>query len=362
MAAQDDKRRHYTGRTAAAPSMRNRKGAPGLLDVAARSGVSGATVSRCYNHPDSVHPNTRHKILSAAADLGYIRDRAAGSLHGKASGTVGLVLPTIDNAIFAELIEAFTTQLQLHDRTVLIASHNYDLQQEVGIIRSLLERRIDGIALVGRDHSSVALEMLKLREIPVFTLWNTSEDSVLPSIGTDNFAAASKVTQHLIDLGHKDIALLFPETDNNDRARDRKEGALSVLRDAGINVPERWDVHCRYNAAEAKLAAAHLLSAHSATPSAIICGNDIIAYGVLYATQQLDLKVPSDVSVVGIGDFSASSAIEPPLTTVRLPARRIGQMAANRLVAKILDKDQTDEKHSVIPAQLIVRASSGYYQ
>lgn len=362
MAVQDDNRTKYPSRATKPSRARSRKGAPGLLDVAARAGVSGATVSRCYNHPDSVHPNTRHKIMSAAAELGYIRDRAAGSLHGKASGTVGLVLPTIDNAIFAELIEAFTAQLQLHERTVLIASHNYDLQQEVDIIRSLLERRIDAIALVGRDHSDVALEMLALREVPVFTLWNTSKNSLLPSIGTDNFAAARKVAQHLVDLGHKHIALLFPETDNNDRARDRKEGALSVLNEHGISVPERWDVYCRYNAAEAKLAAAHLLSNHSTTPSAIICGNDIIAYGVLYATQQLALKVPNDVSVVGIGDFSASSAIEPPLTTVRLPARRIGQLAANRLVAKILDKDSDDEEHIVIPAQLIVRASSGYCQ
>ena len=150
----------------ASKRIRNRKGAPGLLDVAARAGVSGATVSRCYNHPDTVQPKTRHVILKAAAELGYIRDRAAGTLHGRHSGTVGLVLPTIDNAIFAELIEAFTAQLQTHDRTVLIASHNYDLDQEVGIIRSLLERRIDAIALVGRDHSSVALEMLTLRDIP----------------------------------------------------------------------------------------------------------------------------------------------------------------------------------------------------
>ena len=146
---------------------RSRKGAPGLLDVAARVGVSGATVSRCYNHPDTVQPHTRKRILDAAAELGYIRDRAAGTLHGRRSGTVGLVVPTIDNAIFAELIEAFSSQLQQHDRTMLIASHNYDLDQEVSIIRSLLERRIDAIALVGRDHSDVALEMLQLRDIPV---------------------------------------------------------------------------------------------------------------------------------------------------------------------------------------------------
>jgi len=239
---------------------RTRNGAPGLLDVAARAGVSGATVSRCYNHPATVTPETRQRILSAAAELGYIRDRAAGSLHGRRSGTVGLVVPTVDNAIFAELIEAFTAQLQHHDRTMLIASHNYDLDAEVGIIRSLLERRIDAIALVGRDHSPVALEMLRIRDIPVITLWNTGVDSSLQSIGTDNVIAAQQVTQHLVDCGHRDIALLFPDTTNNDRARDRKLGAMSVLKDNGIAVDESWDQFCRYDASEAKTIALSLLS------------------------------------------------------------------------------------------------------
>jgi len=269
---------------------RSRKGAPGLLDVAARVGVSGATVSRCYNHPDTVQPQTRKRILEAAAELGYIRDRAAGTLHGRSSGTVGLVVPTIDNAIFAELIEAFSSHLQLHDRTMLIASHNYDLEQEVSIIRSLLERRIDAIALVGRDHSDVALEMLRLRDIPVCTLWNIGTNASLPSIGTDNKAAAMHVTQHVIDLGHNNIALMFPDTTKNDRARDRKEGALAALEANNITIPERWEVHCPYDSAEAKLAAVHLLKGRREAPSAIVCGNDIIAYGALYATQQLGLR------------------------------------------------------------------------
>ncbi len=342
--------------------MRQRKGAPGLLDVAARAGVSGATVSRCYNHPDSVQPKTRHLILKTAAELGYIRDRAAGSLHGRRSGTVGLVVPTIDNAIFAELIEAFTAQLQQHDRTVLIASHNYNLDQEVDIIRSLLERRIDAIALVGRDHSSVAIQMLKLRDIPVLTLWNTCDETDLPSIGTNNASAGFDVTQHCIDLGHSRIAVMFPDIVNNDRARDRKQGTLDALKAHDIELPERWDVHCPYDTAEAKLAAVHLLKQRRDAPSAIICGNDIIAYGVLYACQQLGIQVPDDVSVVGIGDFSHSSSIEPALTTVRLPARRIGQLAANKLVARILDTESSINEQIVIPTELVVRASSGYHQ
>jgi len=338
---------------------RSRKGAPGLLDVAQRAGVSGATVSRCYNHADSVQPATRKRILDAARELGYIRDRIAGTLHGRRSGTVGLVVPTIDNAIFSELIEAFTAQLQLHDHTMLIASHNYDLEREVSIIHSLLERRIDAVALVGRDHSDVALEMLRLRDIPTLALWNTSSDGAISSIGADNQMAAQIITQHVLDLGHTNIAMLFPNVDRNDRARDRKQGVLRTLQNPGISVPEHWDLNCPYSAAAGKAVALQLLSERHNAPTAIICANDVIAYGTLYAAHQLGLHVPNDVTVVGIGDFGNSSIIEPTLTTVRLPARRIGQLAATELVEQLQSPYTTAVKHTVIPAELIVRASSG---
>lgn len=321
--------------------------------------MSSATVSRYFNNPEVVSPTTRVSIELAARELGYIRDRMAGVLHGKMSGTIGLIVPTIDHAIFSELIEAFSAQLHDHDRTMLIASHNYDLQREVGIVRSLLERRIDAIALVGRDHPSAAIEMIKLRGIPVVSLWNSVGTDGIPSIGTDNRQGAFNITQHLIDLGHRKIALLFPDTQFNDRARDRKAGVINALDKAHIYVPEKWDLPCSYDTAEAKQVALTLLENRSDDkPTAYICGNDIIAHGVIYAASRLDIKIPKTISVVGIGDFRGSSAIEPPLTTVRLPARRIGQLAADVLITN-MRQDVADLPDHIIPTQLIVRESSG---
>ncbi|MFK7996004.1 MAG: LacI family DNA-binding transcriptional regulator [Granulosicoccus sp.] len=345
--------------------LRSRKGAPGILDVAARAGVSGATVSRYFNSRELVRPQTRQKIEFAARELGYIRDRVAGALHGKMSGTIGLIVPTIDNAIFSELIEAFSAELHQHDRTMLIASHNYDLQREVSIVRSLLERRIDAIALVGRDHDSAAIEMLKLRGIPVLTLWNSTGVDNIPSIGTDNRQGAFDATQHLIDLNHRDIALLFPETHSNDRARDRKTGALAALHKAGIYIPAHHDRLCAYDMSAAKALAMTMLSEHESgidAPSAFVCGNDVIAHGVIHAALRLKLRVPKQISVVGIGDFRGSSAIEPPLTTVRLPARRIGQTAASFLVNKLPQLDINALSDITIPSTLIVRESTAKYQ
>lgn len=282
----------------------------------------------------------------------------ASVLHGKMSGTIGLIVPTIDHAIFSELIEAFSAQLHAHDRTMLIASHNYDLEREVGIVRSLLERRIDAIALVGRDHPAAAIEMLKLRGIPVVSLWSAVGTDGIPSIGTDNRQGAFNITQHLIELSHRKFALLFPDTKHNDRARDRKTGVLQALQAAGISMPEEWDLPCSYDTDEAKSVAMKLLmNRNGGNPTAYICGNDIIAHGVIHAASRLNIKVPERISVVGIGDFRGSSAIEPPLTTVRLPARRIGQLAADVLINKSKSDVAALPDH-IIPAQLIIREST----
>lgn len=310
---------------------RSRKGAPGIVEVAARAGVSPATVSRYFNAPDVVKGPTRKRIEAAANDLGYIRDRMAGSMHNRFSGTIGLIVPTIDNAIFAEMIEAFSTELLQHDRTMLIAAHGYDLIREVAIIRSLLERRIDGIALVGLDHESVPLNMLKQRDVPVITIWNYSKNSALPCIGADNFEAGRMVSDHLLALGHSDISFIFADSTGNDRARARREGAIAAARAKGLVISDERIHVCAYDVGEAKQLAKHILSTDR--PSAIVCGNDIISHGVVFACQAMGLSIPEDISIVGIGDFRGSAEMEPGLTTVRLPAKQIGSLAASTLVA-----------------------------
>lgn len=335
---------------------RTRSGAPGIVDVAARAGVSPATVSRFFNSPDIVRPNTKLRIQAAATELGYIRDRMAGAMHNRFSGTIGLVVPTINNAIFSELIAAFSNQLLQHDRTMLVASHNYDLTLEVSIIRSLLERRIDGIAVVGQHHLDSAIEMLSVRSIPVIALWGYHEQPVIPFVGADNALAAYNVTKHLIDLGHTDIAFIFPDTNNNDRARDRKAGALLAMQDAELSVSEQRMHTCPYNIAQSKQTALTLIN--NDKPSAIVCGNDVIAHGVIYAAQQLNIQLPSDLSVVGIGDFSGSADIVPSLTTVRLPANRIGQIAADAIVEMSELGGVAKFSNQVIDTELIVRESS----
>jgi len=335
---------------------RSRKGAHGIVDVASRAGVSPATVSRFYNQPDVVSLPTRKRIEQAATELGYIRDRMAGSLHNRFTGTIGLVVPTIDNAIFAEFVEAFANRLRSHERTMLIASHGYDLSLEVPIIRSLLERRIDGVVMIGFDHDPISVSMLKDRDVPLILAWNFKPDTELPCIGASNQQAAQLITRHLIDLGHSDIGFIFPDTRFNDRARDRKTEALATAAAAGIKTPDHRILNCPYDIGAAKNLAQTLL--RNNPPTAIVCGNDVIAHGVIYAAHSLGLVVPDDVSVAGIGDFRGSGDMEPGLTTVRLPAKRLGNLAADGIVELSKTGTAFKPKHQLVDISLVKRSST----
>lgn len=334
---------------------RTRKGAPGIVEVAQRAGVSPATVSRFYNSPDMVKQPTRIKIEKAAADLGYIRNRMAGTLHNQVSGTIGMVVPTIDNAIFSELIEAFAAKLSEFDKTMLIAAHGYDLEMEISIVRSLLERRIDGVALIGLEHHVAPLEMLAIRHVPVLAAWNYRENSPVSCVGADNFAAGRAVTQYLLDHGHRDIALLFPPTKNNDRAEDRLNGALAALGLTPSTVPPDRLIQTPYDIGKSKQRVIQLL--RTAPPTALVCGNDVIARGAIYACHNLGIKVPEQLSMIGIGDFTGSSHMEPALTTLRLPAKRIGEIAAEYLCQAAMGAKGDKIERIRVPATLKMRAS-----
>jgi LacI family transcriptional regulator len=310
------------------------KGKPDIVDVARVAGVSISTVSRSFNHPNLLKASTRKKIDRAVQKLGYIRNRAAQVMHGRRSGTIGLVVPTIDNAIFAELIQSFSDGLDERGFTMLIASHGFDLDREYKMLRKLMEHRIDGVALIGLEHADITYQLIKQQKLPAVAIWNYADDAELPCVGVQNFEAGRMAARHLLDLGHKNISLVFPKPEGNDRAHDRLHGALHELRNEMIDVPSRWRLEAPYRIAEAKNICLPLFEQPS-RPSAILCGNDIIAQGVLFAAIHHKVRVPEELSIMGIGDFQGSGEIEPALSTVRIPAKRIGALAADLITSSV---------------------------
>ena len=165
--------------------------APTLTDVAKKSGVSTATVSRCLNTPDHVAKRTRDKVEDAIKALGYIPNFGARVMASKRTYTIGAIIPTMENAIFAQGIQAFQDELYSQDHTLLVASSSYDPQIEEDQIRTFVSRGVDGLLLIGHDRSPEIIDFLEEKNIPALVAWAHDPNARLLSVGFDNFAAMS---------------------------------------------------------------------------------------------------------------------------------------------------------------------------
>lgn len=307
------------------------RAAPTLIDVAREAGVSTATVSRCLNTPDRVIDTTRERVLSAIERLGYTPNFAARVMAVKRTHTIGAIIPTMENAIFARGLQALQEELAEAGVTLLVATSNYDSEREERQIRILLGRGVDGLVLIGEARGAAAYELIQRRGVPFVLVWTWRPDSPWPCVGFDNRAAARALAERVLDLGHRRIAMIAGITHDNDRAASRVEGVREALAARGVALDPRWLVEAEYQIDAGAVAARRLLSLDD-RPTAIICGNDVLAAGAMLAARRMGLKVPGDVSITGFDNIDLARLLDPPLTTVHVPHRRMGHTAAKMLL------------------------------
>ena len=333
----------------------NDVGQPRLTDVAALAGVSTATVSRALNQPATVTAQLRERVQSAVATLGYVPYGPARALASRRSHTIGAVVPTIDNAIFARNIQALQARLFEAGFTLLLASSEYDYPREVREVQSLVERGIDGLMLVGENRDASVYELLEKKRVPYINTWIYREESPHPCVGFDNAQAAHQIGSFLLDIGHRRIAMVAGVREGNDRAAARIEGVTAALAERGLRFDRGHLVEHEYHIIEGRRAAGRLL-ASSNPPTAIICGNDVLALGVLFECRARDVQVPKEISITGFDDLDLAANIDPPLTTIHVPAVEMGRHAAEYLLAR-LEKSPAPEK-TELPATLVVRETT----
>lgn len=339
---------------------------PTINDVARSAKTSAATVSRYFSHPEKVSPKTSAKIEAAADALNYIRNRAAATTRGQHSNTIGMVVPTLESSIFAELIENVAEQLKAHRQTTLIATNRYDKANELEIVRNFAEHGIDGIILLGCEHDANTLSVLELRQIPTLCVWNHPLSNVgesetsLDTIGVDNVEIGRVAARQVINLGHRNIACIFGHSEQNDRAAGRQEGILQMMAESSLELLPQWRCKSSYDLRTAKIIATNLLSS-TPRPSAVICGNDIIAFATIWAAQALGMRIPQDLSVMGIGDFQGAADMMPALSTIRIPARMIGKLAANRIMDMIQAPDTTPQRNLKVDFEVKMRQSTAMF-
>lgn len=330
---------------------------PTMEDVARRAGVSTATVSRVLNQPAAVRAPLREQVERAVAAMGYVPHAGARNLKTRRSGTVGVVVPTIDNAIFAAGVQAFQRRMADAGVVVLLAVSNYNPQQEDEQVSSLLARGVDAVALTGASQLPTLLQRLAQRKVPWVHTGSFPGPVGATSVGFRNRDAMARAVRYMLDLGHERIALIAGITAHNDRAAERVAGVQAALEAAGSSLPSAWLLEAPYTPAAARQAMAQLLEQPNG-PTAVLCGNDVLAFGALLECAARGVEVPRQMSVLGFADLEFARHWQPALTTVRIPTEPMWTLAAEELLAQLDGRHGAGRQHE-LAVELVVRASSG---
>lgn len=326
-----------------------------LSDVARLAKVSTATVSRALTLPHKVKARTLERVRQAASSLGYVAHGAARALASRRTQTIAAVVPTLDNAIFANTIHALQRRLDEAGYVLLLASHEFDASIEARVTRALIERGVDGLVLLGTTHHPDIYRMIAAHALPYVLTWAWDERGNHPCVGFDNHAAARRVTEYLLDLGHRRFAMVSGVTAQNERAQERLAGVRAALAARGLELPARRLVEKAYTHTGGREGLREVI-AGAEPPTAVICGNDVLAIGAIAECHALGLKVPEDVSVTGFDDMEIAAMMTPALTTMRFPTAELGSYAANHLLMRLEGK--AVDLRCKLPTELVVRDSA----
>ena len=327
----------------------------GIRDVAQRASASIASVSRALNTPDAVRPELRQRIDAAITELGYIPDAAARALSSRRSRTIGAIIPTVDNAMFARGIEALQGYLSIEGYLLLLATSGYDPEVEQRQAQNMVSRGVDGLILRGDVHTEGLRRLLQTQRIPFVNVGVYHPDKPYPCVGADNERAAFRACEYLIGLGHRRIGMVAALSRHNDRAAARTVGVRRALAAHGLELDPRWYIEVPYRLDDARQGARTLLTSPD-KPQALICGNDVIAYGVLLEAERRGLQVPRDLSVMGFDDLEWSRHLRPSLTTMHLPTDEVWTRAGTYLVDTLSGRPAA--LHHEVDASLVVREST----
>lgn len=331
--------------------------APTVEDVAHAAGVSTATVSRALNKPASVRPALRDQVLAAVQRLGYVANAGARAMSLKRSGTVGVVVPTVDNAIFARGLQVFQQTMASAGQVVLLAFSDYDAVQEQTQALALLARGVDALALTGVSQRPELLERLAQRGLPWVHLFSFPAPPGAACVGFRNRDAIARSVRYLLDLGHRRIAMLGGIAANNDRAAERIAGVQQSLAEAGIRLPPAALVEAPYTLQAAR-DGTRLLLAAATPPTALVCGNDVLAWGALLECQARGVSVPRELSIVGFDDLEMCRHGVPALTTMHVPTEQMWRLGAQYLLDRLEGRLDTPQQLE-LDVELIVRGSTG---
>lgn len=317
--------------------MKNKR--PTLQDVANLVGVTKMTVSRYLKDSEQVSPPLRIKIKEALDDLGYIPNRAPDILSKSKSHAIGVLLPSLTNHVFAEVIRGVESILEPAGYQTMLAHYGYSQEAEEARIATLLSYNVDGLIISESFHTERVQKMLSVAGIPVIEIMDSTSPPIEQAIGIDNQAAAYAMTECMIKKGHTKIVYFAARMDQ--RTLLRLQGYKTAMHDNGLT-----DLCLSTDSASSfSLGEQFMKEALEKQPNTdgIFCTNDDLAIGALFACQKAGIKVPEEMGIAGFHGHDIARVMVPLLATVITPREEIGRLAAEHLLSRLKGNPVTEK-------------------
>ncbi len=333
-----------------------------ISDVARLAGVSAMTVSRVLNNSGYISQETRARVEAAIAELGYIPNALGRQLRSKQTKMLALVLSDIMNPFFTTIARGVEDVAGAQGFSVIFCNTDESETEEAQYLLMLIQRQVDGVLLVPANSSGRSLRLLSSHHTPVVVLDRRVQARHVDSVRCDSEAGAHTLTEHLIGLGHRRIAVLTGRQSVSTSV-DRVAGCRRALHDAGLDLDDDLVRYGDFNYGEFNQADGHRMAqqvlAVDPPPTAIFAANNFIAFGVMRALREAGLRVPEDMSIVAFDDLPAEWVADPFLTVMAQPAYEIGRRAAELLLERLGPHPPIEDREVVLPTQFIARRSSG---
>jgi DNA-binding LacI/PurR family transcriptional regulator len=305
-----------------------------IKDVAKRAGVGIATVSRTLHRSSQVSPETAARVLSVIEELGYRPNTNAQTLASGRSHMLGLVVSDITNPFFPELVKGFEDVALQNGYDVLVSSTNYDPARTALCVRRMIERKIDGVAIMTSEVDPSLADSFARRKVPLVFLDVGKVGKGVSNVKVDYGSGITQAVEHLRSLGHHRIAFISGPT-RLESARERRDAFVRRLEEPCSGPLREILIEEGNHKVEGGLEAMLRLLQRESRPTAVMASNDLTAIGAMRAIRQSGLRVPEDISVVGFDDIQMAEFTEPPLTTVRLLRTEVARLACDALVQSI---------------------------
>jgi DNA-binding LacI/PurR family transcriptional regulator len=316
--------------------------APNVHEVARRAGVSIATVSRVFNTPDVVLPQTRQLVQRVAHEVGYVPNAQARTLRTQRSRVLGVVLPTLLNPVFAECLQGIAQAATAAGYSILPLTSEYVRETEDHCVSVLAAANVDGLILVLADPAtSTGLRRVVQRKLPYVLVYNRHPDH--PCVSIDGESAVAELVGTLAMMGHRDIAMVSGVLANSDRAQQRYRGYLAGMRAARLRGTRLIEVPFVESGVD------HLakILAGPGRPTAMVCSNDLLAIRCVRAAHLSGLNVPGDLTVTGFDGIALGEDLTPMLSTVTQPNDALGSRSV-QLIVQALAAGEALTPHSSV--------------